>query len=119
MSDISTEEFLSHYGVKGMKWGQRRARRKERVANMSPEARKNRRKKIAKGVAAGAAVGAAAVGVRFVTKKMALKGNVKVTDPPFLGFRVKGKDWLVESMDAKAFEMGVSAIKNQTRRKKR
>ena len=45
---MNTEEFLEHYGVKGMKWGvrksraQRRADRAERAANRTPKQQKRR-----------------------------------------------------------------------------
>ena len=55
------DEFLSHYGVKGMRWGVRRKRQSEsNSANGSPSSNKSRKKKIAAGVAGAAIVGGAA-----------------------------------------------------------
>ena len=56
-----TRNELSHAGVKGMKWGVRRAQKKaaraERRANMTPEEKK--RSKVKKGLIIGGSVAAA------------------------------------------------------------
>lgn len=57
---MNSEEFLEHYGVKGMHWGVRNSRPAS-GSNGKSEKPKHSKKKIAVGVAVG--VGAVAVGV--------------------------------------------------------
>lgn len=91
MTEDSTEDFLEHYGVKGMKWGVRRARnhkqsRAEKSLNRqlrkagnayrsAPDSRKENAKKVAK-IGAGIA---AAAGAAYVGHKIATGGSVKAS----------------------------------------
>ena len=75
MSDVAVEEFLEHFGTKGMKWGVRNSRPAS-GSNGKSEKPKHSKKKIAVGVAAVAVgVGAVAVGVI-----LAKNNKVKVAD---------------------------------------
>lgn len=66
------EDFLSHFGVKGMRWGVSRAKTQEQIDQ------RNRRLK--KGAAIGGAV-AIAAGASFVAGRISGgKGKVKVSD---------------------------------------
>lgn len=62
---VESEAFLAHVGVKGMKWGKRKARDKSssnQNGSKSPRQPMSRKKKVAIGVGVGvAAVGTAAV----------------------------------------------------------
>ena len=53
-------EYLSHHGIKGMKWGVRHERPRSAKRKVLTDAEREKRKKIAKRVAVGVAVGAGA-----------------------------------------------------------
>lgn len=72
MSDVAVDEFLEHYGTKGMKWGVRNTHSTSGSTNKS-EKPKHSKKKVAIGIAVG--VGAIAVGV-----VLAKNHKVKVAD---------------------------------------
>lgn len=106
MSKQNIEEFLAHYGIKGMKWGQRRARRVTgktiaRAKINEKIGKTNRRKGNAVGVGAAfvaanvitlgtasiplALVGGTAAGVsgaRYVKRRIAKGMSTKVSDLP-------------------------------------
>ena len=62
MSDISTENYLAHFGVKGMRWGVRKSKTAVKTyKSKSSEQKASIKKKAA--IAATVGVGAVAVGV--------------------------------------------------------
>jgi hypothetical protein len=79
MSDQQIDEFLEHFGVKGMHWGIRNQQKLDRVSRVArgTELRKYHNKEVAKRVAVvGAAVGATAV----VSAILARKGMMSVNE---------------------------------------
>ena len=100
MTNISTEEFLAHYGVKGMKWGVRKsdeqiAREREAAREdkkgLTPEQRKFA---ITAGITVG--VGAAFVGAVLLSKPIKLNKAVKSLVSEFGDDAVRSKK-LIES----------------------
>lgn len=97
---LTYEDYLAHYGVKGMKWGVRRKRSddssspKKTSSDSTPEeqaSRKARRKKIAIGV--GAAVGVAAVvGVSAMGAKKVQSGKAAASAVSELTKKVSVED---------------------------
>ena len=67
---IDEEVYLEHYGVKGMKWGVRRERRKAKLAAMTPKeraaAKRKRKRRINNGISL--ALGAIWLGL-FLSEK--------------------------------------------------
>ena len=62
MSDISIDDYLAHFGVKGMRWGVRKNRNSVQTTKSSQTKPKmSRNKKVA--IAASVGIGAAAVGL--------------------------------------------------------
>lgn len=59
------EEFLSHYGVKGMRWGVR----KDRTSSDKPKEPWSTKKKVVVGVGSAAVVATGAVAARHIIKK--------------------------------------------------
>ena len=64
-SSITYDDYLEHYGVKGMKWGVRKDRR-ERTPEQ--QARRDKAKSVAKKAAVGLAVVGGAVAVGYATR---------------------------------------------------
>lgn len=64
-SSITYDDYLEHYGVKGMKWGVRKDRR-ERTPEQ--KARRDKAKSVAKKAAVGLAVVGGAVAVGYATR---------------------------------------------------
>lgn len=91
-SGLENEEILQHHGIKGMKWGRRKAtntgspativnpktggilrkfRKKDTTAPGAPLTKSDKRKQLAKRILTTAAIGAATVGAAYVVNKYA------------------------------------------------
>ena len=66
----NTEDFLAHYGVKGMKWGVRKDRRNTQKAKREKSEKRLRNEELAKGLAIGGTVLAVALGYDYVKRKL-------------------------------------------------
>jgi len=66
---IVVDNFLAHYGVKGMRWGVRRSSRSKSSQEKSNRWTEDQKRKL-KTVGAIAAVGAIAVGAYYVSRKL-------------------------------------------------
>ena len=100
MTDIQVYEFLEHHGVKGMRWGKRKARSEsERKKTFSERSGKQKAAIVGAGVAAGlvgvnllmrrnfnvpftmvAAAGASVGGMALAEKMMDRHGNRKLSE---------------------------------------
>jgi len=135
-------EFLEHFGVKGMKWGVRRAERRVLKAHAKldeqNEARMDRletRAKRTQAVKAVAKVSAAAIAVGgsiYVAKKLKERG-VKSKSPlnrkrevekgkeavrlafGAKGIDKRGKPWSIQTNDGHAFAMMVKELANRNK----
>lgn len=77
----NADDFLAHYGIRGMKWG-RRTSRSGQSAGSNPKTQMSRKKKVAIAVGSTAAV---AVGVAFTLHALNKNGKLpssKVTEQP-------------------------------------
>ena len=80
MDYSEVDNFLAHYGVKGMQWGKRRSRSELRsAASAKKEQIKNAPKgEVGKQVAKAAAVASIAAGAAFVGHKLGGKDKVSI-----------------------------------------
>lgn len=73
LGSLNDDEYLEHFGVKGMKWGHRKERvstgKKKNKKSLTAE-QKKRLKKVAIGVGVAAGIGAAAYGGYKLNKKI-------------------------------------------------
>lgn len=118
----TADDFLAHYGVKGMRWGRRKARNESDTGTS-----KALTKRVLTGTAVVAGTAAVAVGAYYVSKK--LKSNPKVSDIPRFSSLTKQKTFTMEdalrtyrkveasepsyvSKTAKTATKGANAVKN-------
>lgn len=76
--DDEVDEFLAHFGVKGMRWGHRKSAQSSERQKMTLE----EKKAVAKKVAIGTGTLLLAAGVAYATHTLATKGDTKVSDLP-------------------------------------
>ena len=77
--EIQADDFLEHYGVKGMRWGKRKAKDEsgsQQIGGRKPHIARSGGQKL---LIAGGAYGAYSIGSAFVMSKM-LKGMGNVTE---------------------------------------
>lgn len=95
MHDPELEVFLAHYGVKGMKWGVRKARDKTSASTSSDvdskAAKTSARRERAKKVAIGTGLLIAAAGTAYVGYKLHEGGHLSVSKLPQAKPEVKKK----------------------------
>ena len=130
-------EFLAHYGVKGMKWGQRReaqraanAKVQEAKATLkSAKAVRNEGRKsaalsfakkaaVATAVVAGAAVAASIVSKSGGKPASSISGVSPTGRPLFSASGVSaktGKKWLIETNSGEAFDMMTKELASRNR----
>ena len=129
------EDFLAHYGVKGMKWGQRReaqraanAQVKEaKAALKSVKAVRNEGRKsaavsvakkaaVATAVVAGAALAASIVAKSGGKPASSISGVSPTGRPLFSASGVNaktGKKWLVETNSGQAFDIAMKELSSR------
>lgn len=76
--DDEVDEFLAHFGVKGMRWGHRKSAQSSERQKMTPE----EKKAIVKKVAIGTGTLLLAAGAAYVGHAVATKGDTKIADLP-------------------------------------
>lgn len=84
MSDQQVDDFIEHFGIKGMRWGIRNQHQLDRVPRVArgTAARRQHRKEVAKRVAVvGGAVGVTAV----VSALLARRGMISITKAKQMG----------------------------------
>ena len=90
-----TDDFLAHYGVKGMKWGQRKARDKTSASTSSDvdskTAKTSARREKAKKVAIGTGLLIAAAGTAYVGYTLHKNGSLPTSKLPQTKPEVKKK----------------------------
>ena len=98
--EITYEDYLAHYGVKGMKWGRRKDRSSSKKDGSEKTSEKSARKEKLKKAAIGAGVLVAVAGGAYLARKGLM--NAKVEDVKKKGPDSKAKDF-TESFSNVAF----------------
>jgi Ni,Fe-hydrogenase III small subunit len=98
---VDEEVYLKHFGVKGMRWGQRKS------TSSNTDSKDKSHKNLKRG-AAVIAIGAAAAAVMIAKNGNAKMSDLKKVDP--MPFKVSGKNFKIEAATGEALDTAVKAI---------
>lgn len=107
MSDLSTDEFLSHFGVKGMHWGVRREQLRQHRTKFNEWDDGSKSKKVVKNAAIVAAV---YVGARFVLRHAVSLGMRTLRNVLERQVMSEGAVWVAQSAAQGTFRIGVNTL---------